>query len=319
MGLKAKKPEVKEKRLKLFLFGPPGSRKTTSALQFPKSVLIDMERGSEQYTKTISKAGSVVLETNNPDDVMAEVKVLLTEKHEYRTLIIDPVTIYYQALQDKWSRIFEHHAKTEKEKELQDFGMRYWGRVKSEYKSFLRLLLKLDMNLILTSHQKDIYGPNMQKVGIGPDSMKGDDYVFDYVFRLNVVGDKAVAITEKQRSEPLEPQKFPPEFEWSYKNFLKFYGTEIIEREAVAVPMATAAQVAEITSLLEVVKVKEEDVTKLFTKHDVDDWDGLTAEAIQKYIDNLRKKIAPVNAPLISAEEMAADGHAEKSKKAVTA
>lgn len=294
MAIKAKKPEVKEKRLKLFLFGPPGSRKTTSALQFPKSVLIDMERGSEQYTKTINKAGSVVLETNNPDEVMAEVKALLTEKHEYRTLIIDPVTIFYQGLQDKWSRIFEHHAKTEKEKELQDFGMRYWGRVKSEYKSFLRMLLQLDMNLIITSHQKDIYGPNMQKVGIGPDSMKGDNYVFDYVFRLNVVGDKAIAITEKQRSEPLEPQKFPAEFEWSYENFLKFYGKEVIQREAVAVPLASAEQVAEITRLLEIVKVNDEDVTKLFTKNDVDDWSELTAEAIQKYIDALKKKIAPV-------------------------
>ena len=295
MPLKATKPEVKEKRLKLFLFGPPGSRKTTSALQFPNSVLIDMERGSEQYKKTIDKAGSVVLETNNPDEVMEEVKTLLTEKHPYRTLIIDPVTIFYQALQDKWSRIFEAHAKTEKEKELQDFGMRYWGRVKSEYKSFLRMLLQLDMNLIVTSHQKDIYGPNMQKVGIGPDSMKGDNYVFDYVFRLNVVGDKAIAITEKQRSEPLEPQKFPTEFEWNYSNFLKFYGSKIIEREAVAVPLASKKQVAEIMHLLEVVRVSDEDVTKLFTKHDVDSWNELTAEAIQKYIDALKKKISPLH------------------------
>ena len=44
--LKAKKPEVVEKRLKMFLFGPPGSRKTTSAIQFPKAVLIDLEKGS---------------------------------------------------------------------------------------------------------------------------------------------------------------------------------------------------------------------------------------------------------------------------------
>lgn len=295
MALKAKKPEMKEKRLKLFLFGPPGSRKTTSALQFPKSVLIDLERGSEQYSKSINKAGSIVLETNNPDEVMSEVKALLTEKHEYRTLIIDPITIFYQGLQDKWTRTFERNTKDEKAKEMQDFGMRYWGRVKSEYKSFLRMLMQLDMNLLVTSHQKDIYGPNMQKIGIGPDSMKGDDYVFDYVFRLNVVGDKAVALTEKQRSEPLEPQKFPSEFEWSYKNFLKFYGTEIIEREAVAVLLATKEQVAEITRLTEVVRVSDEDVTRLFTKHDVNSWDELTAEAIQKYIDALKKKIAPVS------------------------
>jgi hypothetical protein len=145
----AKKPEVKEKRLKLFLFGAPGSRKTTSALQFPKSVLIDMERGSEEYGKTINKAGSVVLKTTDPEEVMAQVKELLTEKHEFRTLIIDPMTIYYQALQDKWSRIFEQHAKTEKEKVLQDFGMRYWGRVKGEYKSFLRMLMQLERSVVV--------------------------------------------------------------------------------------------------------------------------------------------------------------------------
>ena len=86
MGLKAKKPEVKEKRLKLFLFGPPGSRKTSSALQFPKAVLIDMERGSEEYAKTINKAGSVVLRTTDPDEVYSEVKALLTEKHKKHLL-----------------------------------------------------------------------------------------------------------------------------------------------------------------------------------------------------------------------------------------
>jgi len=155
--------------------------------------------------------------------------------------------------------------------------------------------LQLDMNLIVTSHQKDIYGPNMQKVGIGPDSMKGDNYVFDYVFRLNVINDKAIAITEKQRSEPLEPQKFPPEFEWTYDNFLKLYGAEIIKREAVAVPLASTEQVAEIVRLLEIVRVRDEEVTKLWTKHDVDGWDELTSEAIRKYIDALKKKIAPVS------------------------
>jgi hypothetical protein len=49
--------------------------------------------------------------------------------------------------------------------------------------------MQLDMNLIITSHQKDIYGSNMQKIGIGPDSMKGDEYVFDYVY-ANYNGDK---------------------------------------------------------------------------------------------------------------------------------
>lgn len=290
-ALLAKKPEIKEKRLKMFLFGPPGSRKTTSALQFPNAVLIDMEKGSEQYNKTIEKAKSVVLKTTNPDDVLSEIKSLLTEKHEYKTLIIDPVTIFYQSLQEKWTRIFEQYAKTEKEKQLQDFGMRYWSRVKSEYKSFLRMLMQLDLNLIITSHQKDIYGPNMQKVGIGPDSMKGDEYVFDYVFRLGIRNDTAIAITEKQRSEPLEPQRFPHEFEWSYANFLKFYGKDIIEKEAVPVSMADKKQIEKIKQLTDVVKISDDEITKWWNKADVDCWDEMTSDQIEKCIKFVSKKL----------------------------
>lgn len=295
MVLKAKKPEKIEKRLKLFMFGPPGSRKTTSAIQFPNAVLIDMERGSDQYHKSIEKSGSIVLQTTNPDEVRAEIKTLLTEKHPYRTLIIDPITIFYEATQEKWTRLFEKHTDDKKETviALQDFGMRYWGRVKSEYKSMLRMLLQLDMNVIVTSHQKDVYGAGMQKVGVGPDSMKGDNYVFDYVFQLKVINDKCVATTEKQRSEPLDAAKFPPEFEWSYENFLKFYGKEVIEREAKPVEMATPEQIAKIKSLVELVRVDDETINKWFTKCDVSEWEEMKSDEIKKCIDFVEAKLSP--------------------------
>ena len=293
MPLKAKKPETIEKRLKLFMFGPPGSRKTTSAIQFPNAVLIDMEKGSDEYKKSLEKAGSIVLQTSNPDDVRAEVKTLLTEKHPYRTLIIDPMTIFYEATQDKWTRLFEKHTDDKKESviALQDFGMRYWGRVKSEYKSMLRMLLQLDMNIIVTAHQKDIYGSNMQKMGVGPDSMKGDSYVFDNVFQLKVINGKCIATTEKQRCEPLDPPKFPAEFEWSYANFLKFYGKEVIERESKPIEMATPEQVAKIKTLVDLVRIDDETLNKWFTKCDVDDWAEMKSDDIQRCIGYVEAKL----------------------------
>lgn len=291
MALKAQKPEVKEKRLKMFLFGPPGSRKTTSAIQFPKSVLIDMEKGSENYAETINKSGSVVLQTTSPDEVLEEIKALLTEKHEYKTLILDPVTIFYESTQEKWTRIFEKYITDGKNKELQDFGMRYWGRVKSNYKSMLRMLLRLDMNIIMTAHQKDIYGSSMNKIGVGPDSMKGDNYFFDNVFQLNVSNDRAIATTIKQRSEPLYPPRFPEQFEWSYENFCKFYGKEVIEREASPVVMASEEQVARVKQLIEVIKVPDTQIEKWFTTFDVDEWEETTGEQIQKCIELMEKKV----------------------------
>lgn len=289
MALKGKKPEAKEKRLKLFLYGPAGVGKTTAALQFPNSYVIDMERGTDYYAESINKSGSAVLQTVSAEDIKNEIRALLTEKHDYRTLIIDPVTQLYNSLQDKWTRIFEKHSKADAA-EIQDFGMRYWGRVKAEYKSIQRMLLSLDMNVIITSHQKDVYGAGMQKVGVGPDSMKGDSYVFDMVFRLDNVNGKRIAFTEKERAE-IGKNRFPSSFEWSYPNFLKFYGQEIIERAADPVAMSTKEQVAEVVRLLDVVKVDDETVSDWFTRADVDSWEEMSGERIQKCIDFLKKKI----------------------------
>ena len=292
MALKGKKPEAMEKRLKLFLYGPAGVGKTTAALQFPKSYVIDMEKGTDYYSESMNKSGSAVFQTISGDDIKAEIKALLTEKHDYRTLVIDPVTQLYNALQDKWTRIFEKNAKGDAA-EIQDFGMRYWGRVKSEYKSIQRMLLSLDMNVIITSHQKDVYGAGMQKIGVGPDSMKGDQYVFDLVFRLDNVNGKRVAFTEKERAE-IGKNKFPESFEWSYDNFTKFYGKDVIERASAPVAMATPLQVQEVTRLLEIIKIEDEKISDWFTKADVETWDEMKFETIQKCIDFLKTKIATV-------------------------
>jgi len=289
MALKGKKPEAKEKRLKMFLYGPAGVGKTTAALQFPNSYVIDMEKGTDYYAESMNKSGSAVLQTVSAEDIKTEIRSLLTEKHDYRTLIIDPVTQLYNSLQDKWTRIFEKHSKADAA-EIQDFGMRYWGRVKAEYKSIQRMLLSLDMNVIITSHQKDVYGAGMQKVGVGPDSMKGDSYVFDMVFRLDNVNGKRIAFTEKERAE-IGKNRFPASFEWSYPNFLKFYGQEIIERAADPVAMSSKEQVAEVIRLLDVVKVDDETVSDWFTRADVDAWEEMPGERIQKCIDFLKKKI----------------------------
>jgi len=122
MPLKAKTPEAKSKRVKLMMFGPAGIGKTTAAINWPSAVILDMEKGTDNYHETIKKAGSVVLQTTNPDEIKEEIKALMTEPHNYKTIVIDPVTILYNAIQEKWTRIFTKYADTEKATELQDFG-----------------------------------------------------------------------------------------------------------------------------------------------------------------------------------------------------
>lgn len=303
MALKAKKPEIKEKRLKLFMFGPAGVGKTWAAIQFPKSVIIDTEKGTDFYAGAILKQGSVVFQSNNPDDIRDELLELLTTKHEYKTLIIDPVTQVYNAIQEKWTRIFQKNVKDKEAGEVQDFGMRFWGKVKSEMKAIQRILLALDMNVIITSHQKDVYGSNFSKVGVTFDSMKGDDYLFDLIFRLEKRGDQRLALTTKERAE-IGQNKFPEEFEWSYANFLEFYGKEVIERESAPVPMSTQEQIDHLEKIIKLINLDSEVVNKWYTKTDTDTFAEMTQDQIKKCIDYVEKKVAEFN-PKSKAEAAA--------------
>src|SRR3990167_1248284 len=181
-----------------------------------------------------------------------QIEALLTEKHEYKTLIIDPITVIFQGIQDLWTHRFENDAR-EKSKsanaDMQDFGMRYWGKVKSDYKALQRLILRLDMNVIVTSHQKDVYGAGFSKMGVTFDAEKATDYFFDFVFRMENRNGKRIALKMKERAE-IGKEKFPGEFDWSYDNFQKFYGKEVLERKAEAVSMASKDQVEMIKTLV---------------------------------------------------------------------
>lgn len=293
--LKGEKPKAKNKRLKMFLYASAGAGKTLSALQFSRAYVLDLERGTDFYADTINKAKSVVYQTNDPAEIRGQIEALLTEKHDYRTLVIDPITVLYQGLQDIWTRRFEMDAKQrgkEDVAEMQDFGMRYWGKVKGEYKAIQRLIMRLDMNVIVTAHQKDVYGNGMQKVGVSFDSMKGDDYFFDYVFRLDVdKGEKRWAVRVKERSE-IGKNKFPETFEWSYDNFLKYYGKEEIEREAEAVALASPEHVQELSALVENVRISQVEIDKWLNRADVDTFAEMTDEQVVKCIDHCKKKIS---------------------------
>ena len=224
------KPPQKEigKRLKILLFGDAGVGKTTSAIQLPNSYIVDCEKGTVAYYKEIADKNSVVFYSNDPIAIEAEIDKLLTEKHQFTTLVIDPITTIYAQIQTHWDHRFQI-AKGNKENDLEDYGMRFWTKVKKDHKRIREKLLTLDMNIIVTCHQKDQYGKNQQIIGVTADTEKSDRFIYDYVFRLIKRGKKYIALTEKQRV-PIGKQGFPNEFEWNYNNLIKFYGKEEIIR-----------------------------------------------------------------------------------------
>src|SRR3954467_15889061 len=245
--LRAKKPEAVTKRLKLFMFGPAGVGKTTAAIQFPKSYIIDCEKGAENYDKLITASESVIFQTNDINELIQEVKSLLTEKHEYRTLVIDPITTVYNDLLEK--------------SELKvgtDFG-RHYGAANKEMKRLANLIMALDMNVVITAHAKTEYGDNLRKLGYTFDGWRQLDYWFDLVVELGKKGKKRFAKVVKTRIET-----FPDEevFEWNYDAIKRRYDVNVLEKEAAQLKLATPEQVREIKDLLSLVRLPEGTVDK---------------------------------------------------------
>jgi hypothetical protein len=274
MALRGKKPEAAEKRLKALFFGQAGAGKTTAAIQFPRPYVIDTEKGAEndQYVKAISKAGGAYWQSNDFDEIVTEVKSLLSTKHEYKTLVIDPVTTVYDDLINK-----------AEQKVGNEFG-RHYGEAKKQWKRLVNLLSRLDMNVIITSHQKNEYGDAMKVIGKTFDGPKGLDYLFDLVFEVSKVGTQRVGIVRKSRIETLpEGDQFP----FSYDAIADKYGRSVLERDAVAIALATPEQVTEIEALLADRKNGEELRDKWLTKANADSFADMASADLEKCIAHL--------------------------------
>src|ERR1700759_3981948 len=225
--LRAKKPQAVVKRLKLFMSGPAGVGKTAARIQFPNSYIIDCERGTENYDKLITDSGSAVFQTTDIHEVIAEVKALLTEKHDFRTLVIDPITTVYNDLLEKWEL-----------KGGTDFG-RHYGEANKAMKRLANLIMALDMNVVVTAHAKTEYGQNLAKIGYTFDGCRQLDYWFDLVIELGKKGKKRFGKVTKTRVE-----SFPDEdvFEWSYDAIKRRCDINVLEKLASQVTLARPEQ-----------------------------------------------------------------------------
>jgi len=280
MALRGKKPEAVVKRLKLFLFGPPGSGKTTAALQFPKPYFIDTEKGAEneQYVKMMEKQGAAYFGTTDADDVITEVTALLTTKHDYRTLVIDPLTVIYNDLIEK--------GMLEKGEE---FG-RYKIPADRKIKHLLNLLMRLDMNIIITSHAKDrwVRGKDSKgkdtavQDGITFDCYSKLDYLFDLVLRIEKGTKGRTGVVVKTRIETFpEGDVFP----FNYDTIADKYGRTLLEAQSVPESLATPEQIEELTRLVKVLSIPPETVDKWLTKAKAESLEEMPSDVAGKCID----------------------------------
>jgi DNA polymerase III delta prime subunit len=282
MALRGVKPAEVQKRLKALFYGSAGVGKTTAAINFPNVYLIDTEKGAtnSQYIKILEKNNGAIFQTSDFDELLIEVKSLLTEKHHYKTLVIDPLTTVYNDLLDKAAL-----------KVGTEFG-RHYGEANKSMKHLLNLLLRLDLNVIITSHAKTEYGANLAVLGQTYDCYKKLDYLFDLVFEIQKRGKERVGIVKKSRIETFaDTEAFP----FSYDEIADRYGRDIVEKEAEAQALATDEQVCEILRLIDLLKVPHEVYEKWLTKAESQTFEEMPTKTIQQCIDHLHTKFTNKN------------------------
>jgi len=290
-----------KKRLKLFLWGDSGAGKTTLALQFPKPVVIDLEGGTDHYGGDFQFD---VLRAVTPDEVMEAVDWLGTHKHQYLTLVIDPITIQWDALQKKWSDIFLKRNKGSKgyKHEFYDLQPKDWLTIKSEFKELIRKLIALDMNVIVTAREKTKYKEGSFMVAIGEtfDGEKGLPYMFDTIVRMYVdEKGRHMGLSVKDRSNRLPRE----EFECTYAALEKLFGKQYLNQKPKPVKYATKAQKEKISKYVEQFGASEEQLTRRLAAYGAETIDELTQENADLIISKFEAAM--------SAQQVKEDSNAE--------
>ncbi|OGT30442.1 MAG: hypothetical protein A3E87_01780 [Gammaproteobacteria bacterium RIFCSPHIGHO2_12_FULL_35_23] len=278
MALRGKKPDTVEKRLKALFYGQAGVGKTMAAIQFPAPYLIDTEKGAEndQYIELLNNHQGAIFQTTDFDELLTEIKSLLSEEHSYKTVIIDPLTTLYNDLLDKCAK----QVGTE-------FG-RHYGEANKYMKHLLNLLLRLDMNVIITSHAKNEYGPNLSVLGQTFDCYKKLDYLFDLVFEIQKRGKERIGLVKKSRVKTFEDGEL---FPFSYQEIAKRYGATILEKISDKQELATQEQVTDLEDLIELLKIPQETVDKWLEKAQASEYKEISKSDMQKILDHLNNKL----------------------------
>jgi len=291
--LKAVDPKAAEpSKPKILIFGKPGVGKTWTSLDFPSVYYIDTEGGADlnHYTDKLKKAGGVYFgpEQGSLDfnTVIEQLQALATEDHPYKTVVIDSIT-----------KLFNLEIANEAEK-LGDKNA--FGADKKPAIACMRRLVnwlhRLDMNVILVAHEKPQWGTDAKgeraEIGVTFDGWDKLEYELHLCLNILKTGDKRIAKVKKSRL-----QGFPDAsiFEWSFPNFAERYGKDVIEKKSEKISLATPEQLSQLASLMEVVKLPDDQQEKWFKAAGVSSFAEMDRDKIAKCIDYVKAKTVPAN------------------------
>lgn len=276
--------KIEPQKPKVLIYGKPSVGKTYGVLSFPALYMIDTEGGAvrEQYrNKLESSGGSYFGKDKGSQDfkaVVEEVKTLATVKHDRKTVVIDSI-----------SKLFNIVMGNEAER-LGDKDQ--FGASKKPAVSLTRQLMnwidKMDMTVILVAHERALWSDQKQ-IGTTFDAWDKLEYELDLCLNIVKMGDTRKAFVKKSRLT-----QFPEgsSFDWSYEEFAKLYGKDVIEAEAKPVILATPEQITEVNELLTNIKLGDS-VKDKWIAANAGALEEIEFDKVQSAIVHLRSKIAP--------------------------
>ena len=279
---------VEPKKPKVLIYGPPGVGKTWASLDFPSVYYIDTEGGADldHYRAKLRNSGGVYMGPDQGsldfDVVIGQIQALATEKHEFRTIVLDSASkLWNVALSDEQEALGAKDA----------FGA-YKKVPTRKFTSMVKWLNRLDMNAVLICHQKDEWGLNdkgqREVVGFTFDCQDKLAYDLHLVLRIAKVGPSRYAYIGKSRLTGFPEGE---NFNWSYAEFAARYGKDVIEKAAAPLILATPEQVADLHRLLGVVKMPDDWQEKIFKKAGVELWEEMDSDKIESCIKMLKDRM----------------------------
>ena len=269
-------------RPKILLFGRPGVGKTWTALDFPNVAYMDTEGGADlqHYTDKLEASGGQYLGPNDgtldPSFVLGQIRALATEKHEFKTLVIDSI-----------SKLYNNIIALEAEK-LGDKDA--FGASKKPAIAFMRSLVswvnRLDMNVLFIAHEKATWVDDKQ----GPptfDCWEKLEYELHLALHAQKRGNSRVAVVKKSRLTGFPELE---SFDLAYSEFARRYGKDVIEAEVHTLKLASESQLDEIRKLVTKLKITEDGINKALAKRGVENLEDLEASAAEEVIATLKKQ-----------------------------
>jgi hypothetical protein len=292
MPLKAIAPKAAEpSKPKILIFGKPGVGKTWASLDWPSVYYIDTEGGANRshYTDKLSRSGGVYLGMDQGSldfgTVVSQFQALATEKHSYKTVVIDSLTKLFNL------EVTETAQRLEDKGKKNEFGADKKPAV-AQMRRLLMWIQRLDMNVVLICHEKAKWGLNPAgervETGVIFDAWEKLEYDLDLCLNILKQGPNRIARVLKTRLlEFEEATSFP----WSFADFAKKYGEAVIAGEVKPLNLASPEQVTTLKELLENCPLPEGKFEKWLAAAQANSIEEIEASKIEGMINNLKTKL----------------------------